>query len=136
MAVPEAPTPMQADQIEMRSFRYRFSGNWGGGLEILQFQVGYGTHPTSVQKSVDSWGATVIKGLQPGTRYYVWVRARNAQGWSLWSSRISVQTTAGARVRYKGSWHYAVPYVRYNGKWRIAEPWVRRAGKWRKTNNE
>lgn len=135
MAVPEAPSPLAIDNIEMRKFRYRFSGGNSFGLEVLEYQVGYGQNPTSVQYTVKSWGATTLTGLPPGSVWYVWVRARNSDGWGPWSVRSSVRTVSGARVRYKGQWRYAVPMVRHNGTWKFAEPWIRDKGKWKRTNN-
>ena len=132
-SVPAAPTSLGVDTIEQTSVRYRFSGNSSGGSPILEWQVGYGTNPSSVQYSISSNGTSVIGALAPATTYYFWARGRNAAGWGPWSARTTGRTIAGARVRSGGVWKEAIPYVKVNGVWKVARPHVRVAGTWKKS---
>lgn len=59
---------------------------------IIGRQIGYGTHPSSVQHTVSSDKSTLITGLTKGTLYYFWARVQNADGFSGWSPRASVTT--------------------------------------------
>lgn len=129
--VPAAPTPLSLDWIEMTTMRYRFQGNSNGGAPIIEWQIGFGTHPSTVQHTMSSGGTSVVSGLAPGTTYYFWSRGRNAVGWGPWSARSSATTRAGAYVRVAGVWKPAVPYVRVAGVWKYANPWVNLAGVWK-----
>jgi hypothetical protein len=130
---PAAPEPQRIYGTTPTSTIYQFSSNGNGGLKILEWQVGYGTNPTTPQHNKKSSGTSVITGLKPATTYYIWSRGRNSKGWGAWSSRMSVRTAAGARVKIGKVWREAVVYVRVKGKWVIAEPWVKSGGKWKKT---
>jgi hypothetical protein len=115
--------------------RYRFSGNSNGGSPILEWQIGYGTNPNSVQFTTPSSGTTVVGALSSNTTWYFWSRGRNAQGWGPWSNRLSAKTQAGgARVRVNGVWKNAIPYVKVKGVWKQAVPYVRVKGVWKQTN--
>lgn len=133
MAVPPAPKPLGVDSPTMTTLRYRFQSNGTGGSAILQWQIGYSTNASGVQKTVTSTGTSTIGGLTPGTTYYFWSRGRNASGWGAWSGRSSGRTIAGARVKLNGVWKEAVPYVKVNGVWKIAQPHVKVNGVWKKT---
>lgn len=101
--IPAAPTPVGLDQITATSMRYRFSGNSNGGSGILEWQVHYGTNPSSGEHSIGSSGTSVVTGLKPGTDYYFWSRGRNAVGWGPWSARTSARTLSAAYVGKGGS---------------------------------
>lgn len=104
---------------------------------VLERQVGYGLDPIDVEeiRSDLEFGENFnhLENLQPGGRYYVWGRSRNAAGWSAWSTRTTVDLIAGARVLVGTEWKRAVPYVRVGGVWRLVEPWTKSAGIWRRT---
>lgn len=134
ITVPPAPSPLPFGDTTPTSLTYRFSSNGNGGSKILEWQIGYGTSPTKVQKTIKSGGTTMITGLQPATIYYFWSRGRNAKGWSAWSVRVHRRTDAGAWVKIGKVWKEAIPYVRVKGKWRVAEAWGRSGGKWKKGN--
>lgn len=127
---PPAPKPLGVDLEEQTSMRYKFSSTGDGGESVDEWQIGYGTSSTNVQKYLSSSGTSTITGLTPATTYYFWSRGRNAAGWGPWSARSSGRTLAGARVRVGSVWKDAVPYVRVNGVWRLAQPYVRVNGVW------
>lgn len=132
-STPPAPDPIDVDTETQTSMRYRFSGQGDGGSPILEWQIGYGTSSSQIQKYLTSSGTSTITGLVPATTYYFWSRGRNAAGWGPWSVRLSGRTIAGARVRVGGIWKEAIPYVRVAGKWKLAQPYVRKNGIWTKT---
>jgi Fibronectin type III domain len=134
ITVPPAPTPVGFYDTTPTTIAFRFRSLGDGGSKILEWQIGYGTHPTKVQKTIKSGGFTVVPGLQPATTYYFWARGRNAKGWGPWSIRSSRRTDAGARVKLGTVWREAIPMVKYKGKWRAAEAWVKSGGKWKKAN--
>lgn len=90
--VPAAPTPIGVDQATANSLRYRFSGNSDGGSPIREWQIGYGTDPSSPQYFVSSSGTSVIGNLASHTTWYFWSRGRNDVGWGAWSSRSQGDT--------------------------------------------
>ena len=107
-----------------------------GGSAITDYDVGYSLTPTSppVPTTVVSGTSPLtITGLIPGTKYYVWVRAKNAVGNGPYSSAAVFSTLAGAHVNVAGVWKFAVPYVNVGGVWKLAIPWVRDAGVWKET---
>jgi len=130
---PAAPTPLSLETLSQTAIRYRFSGNSNGGSAILEWQIGYGTNPSTPQFYTGSNGTTDVGALAPGTTFYFWSRGRNSVGWGSWSSRMSARTLAGARVKVKGVWKEAVPYVKVAGKWKLAQPYVRKSGVWKQT---
>lgn len=129
--VPAAPTMIGTDQIGHTSARVRFSGNSDGGSPIREWQIGYGTNPSSVQFTTGSGGTTVVGGLTMGVMWYFWARGRNDVGWSNWSGRAQARTLAGARCRVGGVWKEAVPWIRIAGTWRQAIPFVNVGGTWK-----
>lgn len=90
--VPSPPTGVAVDQATANSLRYRFSGNSDGGSGILEWQIGYGTNPSTVMYTVGSGGTTTVGGLAEHTTWYFWSRGRNAVGWSGWSNRLQGDT--------------------------------------------
>lgn len=134
ITVPPAPNPLGFTDTTPTSLAYKFQSNGNGGSKILEWQIGYGTHPTTVQHTVRSGGHTVVSGLKPATVYHFWARGRNAKGWGPWSGRIYRRTDAGARAKLGTVWKEAIPMVRYKGKWVVAEAWVKSGGKWKKAN--
>lgn len=90
--VPQPPTGVSVDSATATSLRYVFSGNENGGSGILEWQIGYGTSPTTVQYTVGSSGTSVVGGLAEHTTWYFWSRGRNAVGWSGWSNRLQGNT--------------------------------------------
>jgi hypothetical protein len=131
--VPPAPSSVKFYGITATSITYQFSSNGNGGLPILEWQIGYGTHPSKPQRSIKSSGTTTITGLQPATTYHVWARGRNKLGWGPYSVHRAERTAAGAWVKIGTVWKEAVPMMRIKGKWVFVEPWVRSGGKWHKT---
>lgn len=131
---PPAPDPLGFYGTTPTTITYKFSSNGSGGSKILEWQIGYGTNATSVQKTLRSSGTSTVTGLRPATTYYFWSRGRNALGWGPWSVRMARRTDAGARVRIGGVWKEAVPMIRVKGKWVVAEAWVRSGGKWNRAN--
>lgn len=133
ITIPPAPDPIGFSGNSPVSISYSFASTGNGGSKILEWQVGYGTHPTAVQKTVKSGGVSLIKGLRPATTYYFWARGRNSKGWGPWSVRMSRRTAAGARAKIGTSWKEAIPMVRVKGKWQAAEVWIRSGGKWHRS---
>lgn len=131
--VPDAPTSLGVDWLEMTSARYRFSGNYDGGSPIIEWQALYqaGNGP---QIPVGWNGGTLfLTGLKPATVYNFWARGRNAVGWGPWSAIASGRTRAGARVKQDGAWREAIPYVKINGVWKLAQPFAKQNGGWEKS---
>lgn len=132
--IPPAPDPIGFYDTTPTSIVYRFRSQGNGGLKILEWQIGYGTNPSKIQKNIKSNGTTTVTGLKPATWYYFWARGRNSKGWGPWSVRMARRTDAGARVKLGSSWKEAIPMVKYNGKWVVAEAWVKSGGVWKKAN--
>jgi hypothetical protein len=113
-----------------------FTGNGDGGSVVLEWQIGYGTDPTTPQLSASGYNMD-IAGLSPGSKYYFWSRGRNKYGWGAYSVRSEATLIAGAWVDViEGSTvvkKRAVPYVKYNGVWVVAEMRVKIAGLWKGT---
>lgn len=131
--VPGVTSPIGIDQVDMVSFRYRFSAGSNGGAAIDSYQIGYGLSSGNPTTFISSGGTSTITGLSPGTTYYVWSRAHNSVGYSPWSARLSTTTVAGGWVRVAGVWKKAIAWVRVAGVWKKAQPWVRVSGTWKKT---
>lgn len=102
----------------------------------LEKQFKYGRDPTGVAidatVTVDQ-AVEYLYGLDPGTTYFFWARARNSVGWGPWSVVTKLNLIAGVRILVAGAWKRAVPYVKVGGVWKVAEPWVKREGVWKKT---
>lgn len=133
--VPDAPSSITLSEITQTTLKAAFVPNYAGGTAVLEYQIGYGTHPNTAQQFIDaSGGDAFITGLSPGIKYYFWARARNSVGWSNWSFTSSTYMVAGARVKVGFLWKPAVPYVRVNGVWKLARPWGRIAGVWKEVD--
>ena len=129
---PYPTTPVALDTITPTSMRHVFSGNPDdGGAAIQEWQIGYGTDPSSPQLFMGSSGTSTLSGLLPSTTYYVWTRGRNRRGWSDWSARSSAKTLASARVRVGGVYKNAIPFVKVNGVWKQADPYTKVNGVWK-----
>lgn len=98
MAVPSPPGSWYILYYEDHRVDGDADPNFNGGSPILQWQVAYGTHPTSpgsgggFVNAALSTGSIAITGLDSGTLYYFWNRQRNAFGWSGWSPRTMQRT--------------------------------------------
>ncbi|WP_144795688.1 fibronectin type III domain-containing protein [Microbacterium paludicola] len=131
---PAAPSPLGLDQILPTSMRYRFSANSNNGSSVVEYQAQLATN-SAFSQNVQSWshptsGTKVFEGLTPATKYYARSRARNAVGWSSWSSVISADTLAGGRVK-SGGWGDATPWEKVGGTWRRVRPFEKQSGTWR-----
>lgn len=114
------------------SFRYQFLEPTGGGVPILEYEIGYSNNPSGVQSSVKT-GSTLVTinpSDPPGTMMYVWGRARNKTGWGAWTPRAQTKLLPGCRVRVSGEYRSAIPYVKVNGVWTAAVPYQKSAGQW------
>lgn len=89
--VPPAPNPVQLSSVTSTSVHAVFSGNGDGGSAILEWDIGWGTDPYTVQNIIGTYDY-VISGLTPGTTYYFWARGRNANGNGPWSARSQATT--------------------------------------------
>jgi hypothetical protein len=133
-SIPVPTRPQYIDGVTQTGFHYVFLGpSDDGGAGILEYQVAYGTDPNQAQTYIGSNGDSWIGGLKPATTYYIWSRARNQAGWSDWSPRWDVRTSAGARVKIAGVWREVLPLVRTGGAWRIAQPYVKKDGSWKRS---
>jgi hypothetical protein len=133
LKVPDAPSRPLLSSVTATSVDLSFTANGNGGSTITAYQIGYGTSSSTPSSIVSARSPQYVTGLQPGTVYYFWVRARNSVGWSAWSPSASTRTVAGAYVKVGKVWKLAVPYVNVGGTWRPAEAWVRNVGVWKRT---
>lgn len=128
-ASPAAPTLATPTQTSVYA---TFPAPADSGSPILEYQIGHSLAADRPITFIPSNRATLVSALVPGREYYFWARARNAVGWSPWSTQPSkVRLVTGARVRVGAVYQLAVPYVRVNGVWRLARPKVRSAGVWK-----
>lgn len=131
---PGAPSAPLLSSVRATSVDVAFSApSDTGGSTITGYQIGYGTSSSTPASTVSATSPQVVSGLNPGTVYYFWVRARNSVGWGAWSASRSVRTVAGAYIRVGAEMKLAVPYVKVGGVWKIAEPWIRNVGVWKRT---
>lgn len=133
--VPDAPTPVGFSDITQNQIRYHFSGNYDGGSPIREWQALWQDATVNgPQNAYGSNGSTLLgPGLTPGHTYNFWSRGRNDVGWGPWSAMSTARTIAGARAKWQGQWHEAVPYVKQNGVWRLAQPYSKVNGVWRRS---
>ena len=89
---PSPPTKPAISSITHNSAYVTFSDGSNNGASIDSRQIGYGTSSSSPTTTVSSDKSTTITGLSTGTRYYVWARTHNSEGWSDWSARAYFDT--------------------------------------------
>lgn len=130
---PDAPSAPVIYGLTQTSVTASFVPNFDGGSPITGYQIGYDTASVTPSTIVAATSPKTITGLDPGIKYYFWVRAQNSVGWGPWSSVTGATTIAGARVKVGGVWKTAIPYVRVGGVWKLAQPWVRVVGVWKET---
>jgi len=132
---PGAPSAPLLSSARATSVDVAFSApSNNGGSTITGYQIGYSSTAWVADGTiVSATSPQVITGLNPGTVYYFWVRARNAVGWGAWSAARTVRTVAGAYIKVGAVTKLAVPYVKVGGVWKVAEPWIRNVGVWRRT---
>lgn len=93
MSVPNPATKPTFSDLTSTSVMVYFNDPfYNGGSAITGRQIGYGTHPSSVQHTVSSDKSTLISGLTVGTQYYFWARVGNAEGFGGWSPRADLIT--------------------------------------------
>lgn len=73
-----------------------------GGAAIDGYQVARNTSNTTVGATIVNVVSDVtLTGLEPGTQYYVWVRAHNAKGYAGWSASSTATTLRGGDAPYQ-----------------------------------
>lgn len=90
--VPQPPYIYDTHAVSASEIYVEFSGTNDGGSPVLEWQIGYGSNPNGPDLFVGSGGGTTVGGFSSGQRVYFWTRARNAIGWSGWSSRTEATT--------------------------------------------
>lgn len=133
LRIPDAPSTPVLSDIASTSLTATWTPNADGGAVVTAFQIGYGLTPSTQDTIISAASPMNVTGLAPGTKYYFWVRAQNAIGWSPWSAASTAMTIAGARVKVGAVWKLAIPYVKDGGVWKLARPWARNAGVWKET---
>lgn len=134
LRVPDAPAAPSLSSIGPVAITVSWTPPYNGGSAITGYEVGYSTSNTLPPASTTAaTSPKVISGLTPGTKYYFWVRAQNAVGFSDWSSSVNADTIAGARIKVSGVWVFAIPYVKDAGTWKLSVPYVKHAGIWKET---
>lgn len=132
-SVPTAPSSPLLASVTATSVDVSWTDNSNGGSAITAHEIGWGTNSSAPTATVSARSPQVVNGLTPGTKYYIFVRAQNSVGWSVWSNPTSMTTVAGAYIWVGTTLKLAVPYVRVGGTWKQAEAWGRSAGVWRRT---
>lgn len=133
LRVPDAPAVPVISDVTQISAVVTFLAPFDGGATITAYQVGYGTNSSAPTSSESATSPKTIDDLDPGIKYYFFVRAQNSVGWSAWSSPSNATTISGARVLVGLVWKNAIPYVRDGGVWKLAQPWVKVMGEWKQT---
>lgn len=132
--VPDRPNRPTSSSIGQTSAYIQFTDGDTNGAPILERQLIWNTSSTTVGgTTVSSDGSTTINDLPPGDRVYVFARARNTYGWSVFSLVHYFDTVAGAFVNVAGVNKKAVPYVKHSGVWKLARAYARSNGIWRTT---
>lgn len=143
--VPEAPVHPIVTGITQTSMTVVVAPNKDGDSPITAFKVGYSRYNTVSSGDFtvveQRWGGSTatfmlrgtpgLAGPQPGVTYYLWAKAINDIGESLWSPVATATLIAGAYIQTGWKWQRAVPYVKVNGVWKLARPWGRVAGVWK-----
>lgn len=130
---PDAPSPVTLTNVTTNSVHVTFTDGANNGSAIDARHIGYGTTSNTPQKTISSNKSTTITGLIPGVKYYFWVRAHNAAGWSSWSASRNVTMISIVRINVSGIWKTAIPYVNVGGVWKNARPWTRNVGIWKES---
>lgn len=133
LQVPTAPQAPLLSSVTATTVDIAFYPNSNGGSSITAWQIGWGTSSAAPTSTVSAKSPQVLSGLTPGTKYYIFVRARNSVGWSAWSKPTMMTTVAGAYILVGTTWKPAIPYVNVGGTWKMAEAWGRNAGAWSRT---
>lgn len=139
LRIPDAPgAPVLANVTQTAFTLAVFAVNGDGGTALTGFEIYFATvatTPPTTPGSLLSLASLplVESGLIPGTTYFVWVRTKNAIGYSPWSAMSSTTSVAGVRVKASGVWKQAIPYVRDGGVWKLARPWGKLLGTWKET---
>ena len=132
--VPDAPSSVSTADVSQTSLNASWTPNFDGGTAIIGYELGYGTSAVAPVTIISATSPQPIFDLSPGLKYYFWVRAENAVGWSPWSEPSNVTPIAGVRIKVGAVYKTAVPYVRDGGVWKLARPWVRNTvGVWKET---
>ena len=89
---PMTPGPFQISSYTDERVNGRALKTSDGGSPILQWQLAWGTKPTTADfvGDLNLDGSGFVAGLTPGTTYYFWSRTRNAVGWSPLSPRVFI----------------------------------------------
>lgn len=130
---PTAPAAPLLSSVTATTVDVAFYPNDNGGSAITAWQIGWGLSSTAPTSTISAASPQVLKGLTPGTTYYIFVRAQNSVGWSAWSKPTMMKTVAGAYILVGSTWKLAIPYVNVGGTWKKAEAWGRVAGTWSRT---
>lgn len=133
LRVPDAPAPPTLSNVGPTSVTVSWSPPYNGGSPITGYQVGYGESSSAPTTTVAATSPQVISGLDPGVKYYFWVRAQNTVGWGPYSTSVNADTIAGARIKVAGVYKFAIAYVKDAGVWKLAVPYVKHAGVWKET---
>jgi hypothetical protein len=133
--IPFAPTGLAATGATNDSVTLRFTppaDNGGEAITRYAAQVSRNAAFTDLAAEVSSIGSgQAITGLDPGTDFWVRVRAWNAKGAGAWSNVATFKTLAAVFVKHEGAWRNARPFVKVNGVWSPARAWKKDGGAWR-----
>lgn len=132
--VPSAPAQPLLSSVTATTVDVSFTPSSStGGSAITSYQIGWGSSSTAPTSTMTASSPQIITGLQPGVKYYFWVRAVNAVGNGPWSVVNTATTIAGVYMNVGGVWKLAVAYVNVGGTWKVAEVWSRSVGVWNRT---
>lgn len=89
---PDPPKPPVLTVVSDTAIRLAWGGDKDNNGAAINDREFWGSPTTTPQFSRDGVDNYLWEGLDRGTKYYFWARTHNAEGWSAFSSRVTVTT--------------------------------------------
>ena len=90
------------------------------GSPIISWDVAYQESGTGAILVVPFSSKIILTNLKPGTEYEVSIRAKNAIGYSAYSSPVVFTTKTGVWINVLGTWKQAIIWINVGGVWKKA----------------